>query len=88
MFVCGLKDYIVPSLRASGFINTEVIKPYIRWVLSTGYGTYNFVKYFKGSGVPHAIILNTNSRKKRREHRSCKLEKRRRKEERLSFPKQ
>ena len=52
-----------------------------------GYGTYNFVKYFKGSGVPCARILNTNSRKKRGEHIYCKLGKRRRKEERLYFPK-
>ena len=51
-----------------------------------GYGTYNFVKYFKGGGVPRACIINTNSRKSRSEHRYRKLEKRRRKEVRLYFP--
>ena len=52
-----------------------------------GCGTYNFVKYFKGSGVPHFRILNKNIRKKRREHHYSKLENRRSKEERLSFQK-
>ena len=64
------------------------MKYYIRQGLSTDHGTYNFVKYFKGSGVTRASILNTKSRKKRREHCSRKkFQKRRRKEERLSFPK-
>ena len=40
-----------------------------------GYGTYNFLKYSKGFGVSCDHILNTNIRKKRREHRSCKIEK-------------
>ena len=39
-----------------------------------GYGTYIFVKYFKGSVVPRACILNTKSINKRKEHRSRKLE--------------
>ena len=64
-----------------------LIKSYIRRVLATDYRTYNFVKYFKGSGVPPARILNTKSRKRRRERHSSKLEKRIRKGERLSFPK-
>ena len=75
IFVRGLKDYLLSYLRASGFRNTELIKFYIRRVLATGYRTYNFFKYFKGSGVPRARVLNTKSRKKRRKHRSCKLEK-------------
>ena len=41
----------------------------------------------KGSGATRAIISNINSRKNRREHPSHKLKKRRKKEERLSFPK-
>ena len=40
-----------------------------------GYGTYNFIKYFKGSGVPRASILNIKSRKNRREHCYRKLKK-------------
>ena len=87
IFVRGLKDYLLSYLRASGFRNTELIKFYIRWVLATGYRTYNFLKYFIGSGVTRACILNTNSRKNRREYCSRKPKKRRRKEERLSFSK-
>ena len=68
-----------------GFRNPELIKAYIIRFLATGYGTYNFVKCFKGSGVPRAHILNTNSRKKRREHFSHELEKRKSKEEILYF---
>ena len=66
---------MVSYLRDSGFRNTKLIKSYIRQVLTTGYRTYKFVKYFKGSGVSRACILNTKSRKKRREHCSRKLEK-------------
>ena len=58
----------------------HLIKYYIIRVLATGYGTYNFVKYFKEYGVPRDRILNTKSIKKSREHRSCKIKKRRRKE--------
>ena len=88
MCVClsvDLKDLLVSQLHASGFRNPKLIKSYIRRGLAMGYGTYKFVQYFKWYGVPCARILNTNSRKKRREHCSRKLKKRRRKEERLSF---
>ena len=64
-----------------------LIKYYIRQFLATGYGTYNFIKYFKGYGVPCVCILNVKSRKKRIENLSHKHRKRRRKEARLSFPK-
>ena len=70
-----------------GFRNPELIKYYIIRVLATVYRTYIFVKYFKGYGVPRARILDIRSRKKRRERCYRKLEKRIRKEERLSFPK-
>ena len=64
------------------------MKSYIRQVLATGYRKDNFVKYFKGYGVPRACIINTNILKNRREHRSRKLEKGEgKKKERLSFPK-
>ena len=63
-----------------------LIKYYIRRVLATGYGAYNFIKFLKRSGASCACISNIRSRKKRREHRYCKIEKRGRKEERLSFP--
>ena len=69
MFFCVLKDYPVSWPRASKFRNPELVKSYIRRVLAMGYGTYNFVKYFKGSGVPRACILNTKIRKKRREEK-------------------
>ena len=65
MFVRGLKDYLVSQIRAPGFRNPELIKSYIRLVLATGYGTYNFLKYFKRCGVPRACILTINIRKKR-----------------------
>ena len=55
---------------------------------SKGYGTYNFIKHFKVSGVPRACILNKNGRKKRREHHSRKLEKKiEGKKKDLDFPK-
>ena len=66
MFVRGLKDYLVSELLSLIFINTDLIKYYLGRGLATRYGTYNFVKYFKGSGLPRACILNTNIRKKRR----------------------
>ena len=69
------------------FRNTDLIKSYIKRVLTTGYGTYNFVKDFKGYGVPCDCSINTKSRKKRIENLYRKLEKRIKKEERLSFPK-
>ena len=87
MFFRGFKYYLVSYLRGSDYRNPELVKYYIRGVLATGYGTYNFIKYFKGSGVPRARIINIKSRRKRREHRSRKIEKRRRKEEIFYFPK-
>ena len=87
MFVRGFKEYLVSYLQASGFRNPVLIKYYIGQVLATGYRKYNFIKYFKGSGVPCAYILYIMGRRKRREHCSRKPEKRRGKEERLSFPK-
>ena len=67
MCVClsvALKYYLVSYLRALGFRNPELIKSYIRRGLAMGYGTYNFVKYFKVSGVPCARILNEKIRKR------------------------
>ena len=75
MFIRGFQDYLVSYIRASGFINTNIIKSYIRRVLAREYGTYNFVKYFRGSVVPRARILNAKSSKKGREHCYRKLEK-------------
>ena len=87
MFVRGFKDYLVSYLRALGSRNTKLIKYHIRQVLATGYGAYNFIKYFKGYVVPRARILNIKSIKKRREHCYRKLKKRIRKEEIIDFPK-
>ena len=60
---------------------------YIRLFLATGYKIINSIKFLKWYRVPHARISNINSREKRRELCSRKLEKNRRKEERLYFPK-
>ena len=52
-----------------------LIISYIRRVLATGYKIINFIKFLKGSRVPHARISNIKSGKKRREPRSRKIEK-------------
>ena len=68
-----------------GLENPVLIKFYIRRVLATGYVTINFIKFLKGSRSTRDRILNINSKKKIREYSYCKLEKRRRNEERLSL---
>ena len=70
-----------------GLEKPVLIKSYKGQVLATGYRTYDFIKCFKGYGAPHARISNIKSRKKKREHRSRKLEKRGRKEEIYIFTK-
>ena len=87
MFFRGFRNYLVSYILASGLENPMLIKSYIRQVLTTGYGTINFIKKLKGSGAPRASISNIKSRNNRIEHHSCKLEEMVRKEERLSFPK-
>ena len=52
-----------------------------------GYKIRNFIKCLKESRATRDRISNIKSREKRREHCYRKLEKRRSKEERLSFPK-
>ena len=64
-----------------------LIISYIRRVLATGYKIINFIKCLKVYIATRTRISNIRSRKKRREPRSRKIEKKRRKEERLSFPK-
>ena len=70
-----------------GLENPVLRKSYIRRVLSTGYITINFINLFKGYRATRASISNIKSRKKRIKHRSRKIEKMRRKEEILYFPK-
>ena len=64
-----------------------IIISFIRRVLATGYKLINFIKYLKEYREPRARISNIKSRNKAREPCSHKLEKMRRKEERLYFPK-
>ena len=71
-----LRDYLVSYLKTLGLGKPVLRKSYIRRVLAMGYGTINFIKCLKGSRATHARISNINSRKKRREHHSHKLEKR------------
>ena len=60
---------------------------YIRHFISSSYKVLNFINFLKGYRLHCVPNSNNNSRKKRREPGFRKLEKKRRKEERLSFPK-
>ena len=70
-----------------GSENPVFIISYIRRVLATGYEIIKFIKCLKGSRETRARISNIKSRRRIREHRSRKIEKRRRKEEIISFTK-
>ena len=87
MIFRSLRGYLFSKIKATGLKNTVFILCYIRRILSTSYEVINFIKILKGSRATRAHISNINIRKKRIEHCSRKIEKRRRKEERLSFPK-
>ena len=88
MCVCPWFQRLSSLLDMShGLRNPVVIKYYIRRVIAPGYGRINLIKLLKGSRATCFCILNIKNRKKRREHRFCKLGKRRSKEDILSFPK-
>ena len=67
--------------------NHALIISYIRHVVATDYKIINMIKRLTEYRSPCACISNIKSRKKRRKPRYRKLEKSRRKEERLYFPK-
>ena len=85
--VCGFRDYLVPKLRSTLFINHVLVISYIRRLLVTGYKVLNIIKCLKGYTVHGARISNVKSRKQRREPHSCKLGKSRRKGKILYLPK-
>ena len=64
-----------------------IIISFIRRVIATGYKVINFIKCLKEYREPRARISNINIRKKIREACSRKLEKMRRKEEKIYYPK-
>ena len=60
---------------------------YIRRVIAQGYKVLNVIRHFKGYRVHWYRNSNIDSRNGRGEPCSLKLDKRRMKEERISFPK-
>ena len=79
MCICPWLQRLSSLLATShGLRKPRAYKYHIRLILSTGYGTIDFIKLLKGYRATHARISNIKGRKKRREHRYCKLEKRRR----------
>ena len=81
--------HILSSLLATNYVlrKSRAYNILHKTCSSHGLQKINFIKCLKGSRAPRARIPNIKSRKNRREPCSSKLEKRRRKEEILSFSK-